>query len=69
LANEIALVGDAMFGVFKGSVFPPFADDVNQMVASWKLLLATKCNTFLPSHGSTCSRDLLQKNYDRKKSF
>lgn len=67
--NEIALVGDAMFGVFNGSVFPPFAEDVNRMLASWKLLLDTKCHTFLPSHGSARSRDLLQKCYDRKKSF
>jgi hydroxyacylglutathione hydrolase len=33
--NEIAIVGDAMFGVFRNSVFLPFADDLKQMVISW----------------------------------
>jgi hydroxyacylglutathione hydrolase len=29
--NEIAIVGDAMLGVFRNSVFLPFADDLKQM--------------------------------------
>ena len=27
--DEIAIVGDTMFGVLKKSVFPPYADDSN----------------------------------------
>ena len=33
--NELALVGDAMFGVFSGSVFPPYAQDIDLMIKSW----------------------------------
>lgn len=61
--NEIAIVGDCMFGVFKGSVFPPFATDVGQMMESWGRLLETGCSVFLPSHGSANSRSLVEKDY------
>ncbi|HNW52576.1 MAG TPA: MBL fold metallo-hydrolase [Prolixibacteraceae bacterium] len=62
--DEIAIAGDSMFGVFKKSVFPPFAQDVDQMVRSWKVLLETGCQAFFPSHGTANSRILLQKEYD-----
>lgn len=61
--NEIAIVGDAMFGVFPWSVFPPFANNTKEMVNSWGKLLKTGCNTFLPAHGWACNRRLLEKNY------
>jgi hydroxyacylglutathione hydrolase len=64
--NEIAVVGDAMFGVFKGSIFPPFAEDPKQMIESWDKLLETGCKIFLPSHGSENSRDLVKKEYERR---
>jgi glyoxylase-like metal-dependent hydrolase (beta-lactamase superfamily II) len=62
--NEIAIVGDAMFGVFKKSVFPPFADNVNEMINSWGRLLKTACHTFLPGHGKQIKRELFQREYD-----
>jgi glyoxylase-like metal-dependent hydrolase (beta-lactamase superfamily II) len=65
--NEIAIVGDAMFGVFKGSVYPPFADDPKQMIHSWGKLLATSCRFFLPAHGTSNSRALLKREYDKRK--
>ena len=61
--NEIALVGDTMFGIFRNSVFPPFANDVEQLIASWGKLLKTGCSVFLPSHGSANNRELLEKEY------
>ncbi len=30
--DEIALVGDTLFGVYKGSVFPPFAENADVMI-------------------------------------
>jgi hydroxyacylglutathione hydrolase len=65
--DEIALVGDAMFGVFRESVFPPYADNVAQLIDSWGLLLETKCEIFLPSHGRAKSRFQLLKDYQRRK--
>lgn len=68
--DEVALVGDAMFGVFRWSVFPPFADNVPLMIRSWAKLLNTGCDIFLPSHGTFNSRKLLEKQYEKyKKKF
>lgn len=63
--DEIALVGDTMFGVLRNSVFPPFAADPCKMIESWRTLLETGCSIFLPSHGREKSR--LQLSADYKK--
>lgn len=61
--DEIAIVGDTMFGVFSWSVYPPFADDCEMMIKSWKKLLETNCYIFLPSHGSANKRSLVEKKF------
>lgn len=69
--NEIALVGDVMIGdtligMLREPVFPPFADDVAAMVASWgKLLRTTHCHTFLPGHGTEIRREHLQNDFGK----
>lgn len=63
--NEVAIAGDAMFGVFRKSVFPPFADDVGKMVESWGRLLKTGCSVFLPGHGNEVKRNRLQREYEK----
>ncbi|NCB09071.1 MAG: MBL fold metallo-hydrolase [Bacteroidia bacterium] len=65
--DEIALVGDAMFGIFSGSVFPPFAQNPEVMVQSWAKLLEPGCSVFLPSHGSANHRNLVEKDYRKRK--
>ncbi|MDY0043912.1 MAG: MBL fold metallo-hydrolase [Syntrophales bacterium] len=65
--DELAIVGDAMFGIFPWSAFPPFAGDVKSMIASWKKLLDRDCRIYLPAHGSERSRDLLKRQYDKYK--
>jgi glyoxylase-like metal-dependent hydrolase (beta-lactamase superfamily II) len=65
--NEFAITGDTMFGVFPGSIFPPFANDVSQLLKSWEMLLATGCKLFLPSHGSENKRSLVEKDYNKRK--
>lgn len=68
--NEIALVGDAMFGIFKWSVLPPYGSDTGQMIKSWGLLLGqTDCSLFIPGHGTANSRKLVQKYYDKNKKY
>lgn len=57
--NEIALAGDALFGVFPRSVLPPFGQSLPQIVASWRLLIDTGCRLFLPAHGGPLDRDQL----------
>ena len=64
--DEIAVVGDTMFGLLWWSVFPPYAEDVNQMIQSWGKLLETNCSIFLPSHGTAKRRSIVQKDYTRR---
>lgn len=59
--DEIAVVGDTLFGVIPGRVFPPFADDVPELLRSWERLLETPCRLFLPGHGGAIKRTLLEK--------
>ena len=59
--DEIAIAGDALVGVFPGSVLPPWAADREQMVRSWKILLDTGCRLFHPSHGRPRDRGMLLK--------
>lgn len=65
--DEIAIVGDCMFGVITSSVFPPFAENTEQLIESWGKLLDTGCTTFLPSHGKERSRLQLSLNYQNHK--
>ncbi|HOU03629.1 MAG TPA: MBL fold metallo-hydrolase [Bacteroidales bacterium] len=64
--DEIALVGDTMFGIFRWTVFPPFASDQDQLLKSWDKLLNTKCRIFIPSHGSANSRSLVERDYYKR---
>ncbi len=63
--DEIAIAGDTMVGMFRGSIFPPFALEPKLMVKSWKKLLDTGCATFLPAHGSERTRAILKNQYNK----
>jgi hydroxyacylglutathione hydrolase len=63
--DEIALVGDTMFGIFSESVFPPYAENAGMMIQSWGRLLRTSCKVFIPSHGSANERSLVEKEYNK----
>lgn len=65
--DEVAIVGDTMFGVFRWSLFPPYADNVSQLIKSWGLLLETDCKIFLPSHGGSKTRSQLLTEYQKRK--
>jgi len=62
--NEIAITGDTLFGIFRNSVMPPFANDVNLLLKSWKTLIDSGCKRFLPGHGGEIDRDLLINQYN-----
>lgn len=64
LNNSIAIVGDAMVNAF-GKLFPPFADDENVVLSSWKALLSTQCELFCPAHGKPISREKLLSAYEK----
>ena len=64
--NEIAIVGDAMFGVFKSSVMPPYGTDSKQLVNSWGKLLDTGCKIYLPGHGNEINRAVVEREYNKR---
>jgi len=65
--NSVAIAGDSIIGTMPGSPFPPFADDVDELMRSWKKLLDTGCQTFLPGHGKPVSREELSLEYEKRR--
>ncbi len=63
--DEIAIVGDTMYGVLSGSAYPIYADDKKLLLDSWKKLLDTNCRIFLPGHGTEKSRRLVERQYEK----
>lgn len=63
--DEIALVGDVMLNIFGDAIFPPFADDIPEMIRSWEKLLNSSCRLFLPGHRKEISRELLEQEYQK----
>lgn len=64
--QEMAIVGDTLFGVLPNNIFPPFADDKKVLIESWKKLLETKCTMFFPAHGKAIKRNVLKREYYKK---
>ncbi|MGL4800157.1 MAG: MBL fold metallo-hydrolase [Cellulosilyticaceae bacterium] len=65
LENEIAIVGDTMFGILRGSVYPPYAMDVGVLLNSWKRLLDMGCQVFLPGHGMMNTTKCVENTYKK----
>ena len=66
-SGPVALAGDAVFGIFPGSAFPPFAWDVERLIASWAVLLETSCRVFIPAHGQPVTQALLERELNMRR--
>jgi len=66
--GETAIVGDTLFGISRRTAFPPFADDVDELLRSWKRLIETGCQRFLPGHGGVISLEMLRESYEKARS-
>jgi hydroxyacylglutathione hydrolase len=64
--DTVAIAGDSIIGTMPGNPFPPFADDIDELMRSWKKLLGTGCQTFLPGHGQPVTREHLEAEYDKR---
>ncbi len=62
----IANAGDSIIGTTPGKPFPPFADEVDLLLTSWRKIIDTGCKTFLPGHGKPVSRDELTAEYKKR---
>ncbi len=67
IANRHAIVGDTLFNIFRKSVFPPFADDQEELLRSWRKLYDTGCTYFYPGHGNPFGREKLRRSLEKRK--
>ncbi len=58
------IAGDTLFGVENKQHFPPFAEDLNALVNSWKYIRELPVKTFYPAHGRYFSRDSFLAEYE-----
>ena len=65
--DVIAIAGDSIIGTTPGKPFPPFADDVDLLIRTWKKIIDTGCETVLPGHGKPVSREEMTDEYNRRK--
>lgn len=69
IGNEVAFVGDTLFSAIPGTVFPPFANNVPELLKSWEKLIAMRCRIFYPGHGKPRSLQKLKNSYEKKKDM
>jgi hydroxyacylglutathione hydrolase len=67
ILNRHAIVGDTLFNVFRKGVFPPFADDREELLRSWRKLYDTGCLYFYPGHGNPFGIDKFRRNMEKGK--
>ncbi len=65
--DVVAIAGDSIIGTTPGKPFPPFADDVDLLLMSWRKIIDTGCETFLPGHGKPVGREELIHEYNKRK--
>jgi hydroxyacylglutathione hydrolase len=66
LDNHKAIVGDTLFGIRKGSVFPVFADNITELYKSWEKLIRCGCTIFFPGHGKAVRLQDVIKDYEKR---
>jgi len=75
LADGQAFVGDLTANYAQhnyvplglSSVFPPFADDGDELLESWMKLLEAGAKTIAPAHGRPFNAEVLREEYSRRK--
>ncbi len=53
--NEIVIVGDTMIHL-GNTIYPPFADNKEELPETWQQLLQYNCRLYLPGHGKEITR-------------
>ena len=64
--GKIALVGDVFVNMFM-QFYPPFADNPDMLLSSWKLLSNKECEWYYPGHGGPVSLKMLNQNIKKLK--
>ncbi len=61
-----AFVGDCMVGLEPKSIMPYFANDLQELYKSWKVLLGTGAGIFYPSHGRPVTKEQVEREYRKR---
>lgn len=61
IEKKFCLTGDTLFNMFPNSVYPPFANDEEKLIQSWKKLRMKNCIKYYPGHG----KDFDLKKFDK----
>jgi|SRR5690554_3359805 len=51
IENKYCITGDTLFNMLPNSVYPPFANDEEQLIKSWKKIRKQNCKKYYPGHG------------------
>lgn len=63
LDGKVAFPGDILFGMSKTDCYPWFADNPRELKHSWKKLLESDIQVFLPAHGKPVTREVLEHSF------
>jgi len=67
LNDTHAIVGDTLFNIFRSSVFPPFANNREELLKSWRMLDRIGCKHYYPGHRELFGRDKFTRTYETEK--
>lgn len=59
--NKLCITGDTLFNMFPNSVYPPFANDEEKLIESWKKIREQNCKKYYPGHGREFSLNKFDK--------
>ncbi|MGM0446563.1 MAG: MBL fold metallo-hydrolase [Bacillota bacterium] len=60
------ICGDTLFNILPNTVYPPFANDKQQLLESWKIIKNYNCEKFYPGHGNIFDKSKFIKTFKRK---
>lgn len=66
IIDQYAFVGDTMFNIM-GKIYPPFANNQDLLIKSWKKLISNNANFYYPAHGKRITIDEFKKVAVKKK--
>ncbi|MGM0379599.1 MAG: MBL fold metallo-hydrolase [Bacillota bacterium] len=63
--NKHLIVGDTLFNWFPNSVYPPFANNKEKLIKSWKNIKNLNCEYFYPGHGNIFKTEKFEKSLNK----
>lgn len=67
IIEKNAFVGDSIFNVMN-KIYPPFANDEQELLNSWNKLLEQDVDLYYPAHGKRLQKDKVSKEFQKRTS-